>query len=183
LENRAYWLIPLLAGPLLLLHRHFATYLDRVKEAVTDPLTKLPNQRFLMEHLARALQSARESERPLAMVFFDVNNFKALNDQGGHAVGDKALRLVADSLRGAIRSRDVCARYAGDEFVAVFADCGRAEAALRADDLQATIRKLAVHAPSGSRMPLSVSAGIAVYPEDGDTIERLFVVADRRMYE
>lgn len=183
LERRAYWLIPLLAGPLLLLHRHFVTYLDRLSEAITDPLTKLPNQRFLMEHLTRALQDARQSGRPLALVFFDLNNFKALNDRGGHAIGDKALRLVADSLRGAIRARDICARYAGDEFVAVFADCGRAEASLRADDLQSMIRKLAVHAPSGSRMPLSVSAGIAVYPEDGDTIERLFVVADRRMYE
>lgn len=183
LERRTYWLIPLLGGPLVLLHRNFGNYVNRLNEAMTDPLTKLPNQRFLMDHLTRALSRARASESSLAIIFLDLNNFKALNDRGGHATGDAALRLVASRLKSAVRSRDTCARYGGDEFVVVLADCGRADAMRRAEELQSAVGAPTADSDSGLRLSLSVSAGVAVFPEDGDTIERLLSAADRRMYE
>ena len=183
LDRRAYWLVPLLAGPLVLVHRSVMSYLDRLNEAVTDPMTLLPNQRYLMAHMERALTRARHDGRPVAVIFLDLNDFKAVNDNAGHAAGDAALRLVASRLKSVVRANDLCARYAGDEFVVVLDNCPKAEALLRAEEMQAAVHSLIVDGQTGFRMSLSVSAGVAVYPDDGDTAERLFFIADRRMYQ
>ena len=183
LERRAYWLLPLLAGPLVLLHRNFVAYLENVRHSVTDPLTGLPNQRHMVAHLERQLSEARNSQRPFAVIFMDLDGLKIVNDRGGHQAGDTALMRVADCLRKTIRVHDVCARCGGDEFVAVLSDCGAAEAKLRRDELQRAVRAIAIDLAPGSRAPLDISAGVAVYPDDGDTQEQLLAVADSRMYE
>jgi diguanylate cyclase (GGDEF)-like protein len=183
LERRAYWLLPLLAGPLVLLHRNFIAYLENVRHSVTDPLTGLPNQRHMVAHLERQLAEARTSQRPFAVIFMDLDGLKTVNDRGGHQAGDTALLRVADCLRKTIRVHDVCARCGGDEFVAVLSDCGAAEAKLRRDELQRAVRAIALDLAPGFRAPLDISAGVAVYPDDGDTQEQLLAVADSRMYE
>jgi diguanylate cyclase (GGDEF)-like protein len=183
LERRAYWLLPLLAGPLVLLHRNFIAYLENVRHSVTDPLTGLPNQRHMVAHLERQLSEARTSQRPFAVIFMDLDGLKIVNDRGGHQAGDTALMRVADCLRKTIRIHDVCARCGGDEFVAVLSDCGAAEAKLRRDELQRAVRAIAIDLAPGFRAPLDISAGVAVYPDDGDTQEQLLAVADSRMYE
>ena len=183
LERRAYWLLPLLAGPLVLLHRNFISYLEHVRHSVTDPLTGLPNQRHMVAHLERELEQARYSGRHFAVLFMDLDGLKAMNDRAGHQVGDAALVRVADCLRKNIRVHDVCARCGGDEFVVVLADCGSLEAKVRREELQRAVRSIVIDLEPGVRTSLNMSAGVAVYPDDGDTQEQLLAIADNRMYE
>jgi diguanylate cyclase (GGDEF)-like protein len=183
LERGAYWLLPLLAGPLVLLHRNFVAYLEKVQHSVTDPLTGLPNQRYMVEHLEREILAARRTGKSLAVIFIDLDGLKTLNDRGGHATGDAALTRVADRLKGTIRSHDMCARCGGDEFVVVLADCGLSEADERREELQSVVRSIVVDLEPGLRMSLSISAGAAVFPDDGGTQEQLLAVADSRMYQ
>jgi diguanylate cyclase (GGDEF)-like protein len=183
LERRAYWLLPLLAGPLVLLHRNFLAYLENVRHSVTDPLTGLPNQRHMVAHLEREIAAARTSRRQFAVIFVDLDGLKTMNDRGGHQIGDAALVRVADCLRKNLRVHDVCARCGGDEFVIVLSDCGASEANLRRDELQCAVRSIAVDLEPGFRTSLNISAGVSVYPDDGDTQEQLLAVADSRMYE
>ena len=183
LERHAYWLLPLLAGPLVLLHRNFLAYLENVRHSVTDPLTGLPNQRHMVAHLERELAAARYNHRQFAVIFVDLDGLKMMNDRGGHQIGDAALVRVAECLRKNLRVHDVCARCGGDEFVIVLSDCGSAEAKMRRDELQRAVRSIAIDLEPGFRTSLNISAGVSVYPDDGDTQEQLLAVADSRMYE
>ena len=183
LERRTYWLLPLLAGPLALLHRNFVSYLEHVRHSVTDPLTSLPNQRQMVSHLDRELRQARETGKPFAVLFIDLDGLKSINDRGGHAIGDAAIVRVAECLKNTIRAQDVCARCGGDEFVVVLHDCGSADAEARREELQSAVRSMVIDLKPGLRTSLSISAGVAVYPDDGDTQEHLLAMADRRMYE
>lgn len=183
LERRAYWLLPLLAGPLVLLHRNFLAYLENVRHSVTDPLTGLPNQRHMVAHLERELAAARYDRHQFAVIFMDLDGLKIVNDRGGHQAGDSALVRVAECLRNNTRVHDVCARCGGDEFVLVLGDCGPVEAKIRRDELQRAVRSIVIDLEPGFRTSLNISAGVAVYPDDGDTQEQLLAVADSRMYE
>jgi diguanylate cyclase (GGDEF)-like protein len=151
LERHAYWLLPLLAGPLVLLHRNFLAYLENVRHSVTDPLTGLPNQRHMVAHLERELAAARYNHRQFAVIFVDLDGLKTMNDRGGHQIGDAALVRVAECLRKNLRVHDVCARCGGDEFVIVLSDCGSAEAKLRRDELQRAVRSIAIDLEPGFR--------------------------------
>ena len=112
----------------------------------------------------------------------DLNDFKEINDNHGHHIGDKALRAVAGMLRAAIRPYDICVRYAGDEFIVVLSGCGYEEAEAKRIELQDAIDQLVFEARPGARLPLSISAGAAVFPHDGDSYESLLAKADSRMY-
>jgi diguanylate cyclase (GGDEF)-like protein len=183
IERGSYWLLPLLAAPLALVHRNFVDCLGRMSDAITDPLTGLPNQRYLVEHATRELARARRNGSRLAVVVMDLDGFKSINDIEGHAAGDAVLRAVAGRLRHSIRSHDVCARYGGDEFLLVLADCGSEEAQWRTEELRSAVSAIDVSFWSVEKTPLTISAGTAVFPDDGDSLERLFVAADGRMYE
>jgi diguanylate cyclase (GGDEF)-like protein/putative nucleotidyltransferase with HDIG domain len=150
--------------------------------ALTDPLTNLPNTRFMVNHIARELSRAERGETEVSLLVIDLNDFKDINDTYGHHVGDRALREVAQVLRGAIRPYDVCVRYAGDEFIVVLAGCGWDEAEYKRLELQGAVASLVFEVKPGVRMPLSISAGSSVFPHDGNAYEVLMAKADRRMY-
>jgi diguanylate cyclase (GGDEF)-like protein len=133
-------------------------------------------------HVSRELARAERLSAELSLVVMDLNGFKEINDTYGHHVGDRALREVAHVLRGAIRPYDMCVRYAGDEFVVVLAGCGTEEAERKRVELQAAIERLEFEPGPGRRLPLSISAGAAVFPHDGKTYESLLATADSRMY-
>ena len=162
---------------------HNAIVFEQTHEAsLTDPLTNLPNTRFMVNHLGRELARAERGNAEVSLLVMDLNDFKDINDTFGHHVGDRALREIAQVLRGAIRPYDVCVRYAGDEFFVVLAGCGWDEAEYKRLELQEAVESLVFEAKPGVRMPLSISAGAAVFPHDGNTYEVLMAKADRRMY-
>ena len=151
------------------------------QDSLTDPLTGLPNTRSLFLHLTRELARAARMGSAVALIVMDLDDFKEINDTHGHRAGDRALREVGRGLRSAIRPYDTCVRYAGDEFIVVLSGCGREEADAKRRELQNIVARLALEVESGL-IPMAISAGIAVFPEDGETYESLLAVADREMY-
>ena len=151
-------------------------------DSLTDPLTNLPNTRFLFMHLGRELARAARHKSQLALIIADLDGFKEINDTLGHNIGDRALADVARVLRAAIRPYDICARYAGDEFVVVLSGCGPEDAERKRQELQQAIDAMHFQA-ADRRLPLGISLGCAVFPDDGQTHETLLAVADSRMYK
>ncbi len=153
------------------------------EDSLTDPLTGLPNTRFLFMHLTRELSRAERLKSEVSLMVMDLDNFKEINDNHGHHVGDRALCEVARVLRAAIRPYDICVRYAGDEFIVVLSGCGADEAEHKRQELQKSIDDVYFEARPGKRLPLGISIGAAVFPHDGESYEALLATADSRMYQ
>ena len=162
---------------------HNAIVFEQTQEdSLTDPLTGLPNRRSLFVHLSRELARAERLKSEIALIVMDVDGFKAINDAYGHQVGDHALREVAAALQGGLRSYDLCVRYAGDEFIIVITDCSREAADAKRRELQDRVGEIEIEVRPGRLIRLAVSAGAAVFPEDGTTYEALLADADHQMY-
>ena len=153
------------------------------ESALTDPLTSLPNARYLFVSFEEEISRAVRQQVPLSIIELDVNNFKDVNDRYGHPAGDRILRGLARAIRSQLRGCDTCVRYAGDEFIVTVPGVGQGEIAKVEQRIQAAIEnhKFAVHGGKGLR--ISVSMGSASFPEDGRSFEALMAVADARMYE
>jgi diguanylate cyclase (GGDEF)-like protein len=159
--------------------RHF----DQAREdSLTDPLTGLPNTRFLLMHLTQELARASRQGSELALLVLDLDDFKKVNDSAGHWAGDRVLCQIARALSASIRPYDVCTRYAGDEFIIMLPECGQHEAEDRRQQLESTVRSVAVDVGRGRLVSVTASVGAAVFPMDGDTYESLLAAADARMY-
>jgi len=182
IERPAPWLVLFLAVPFAVTFLNLRAYLERIDEATTDPLTALPNQRFVLAHAARELARAKRRGTGLTVIVVDLDALKAINDTYGHRAGDVALRHVARCLQGSIRSHDVCGRYGGDEFLAVLSDCNAAHGEARALELQAAVDASEVEVRPNVNAPVGISIGVAAYPDDNDSLERLLEAADARMY-
>jgi len=152
------------------------------EDSLTDPLTLLPNRRSMFIHLSRELARAERLKSEVALIVMDIDEFKAINDNYGHHVGDYALREVAAALQSGLRSYDLCVRYAGDEFIIVLAECSRDVADLKRRELQQRVSEIEIEARAGKKLRLNASAGASVYPHDGTTYETLLANADHRMY-
>jgi diguanylate cyclase (GGDEF)-like protein/putative nucleotidyltransferase with HDIG domain len=152
------------------------------EDSLTDPLTGLPNTRFMFMHLTRELARAERLKSEVSLLVMDLDDFKGINDNHGHHVGDRALREVAGVLRAAIRPYDICVRYAGDEFIVVLSGCSADEAERKRLELQQAIDEVVFEARAGKRLQLGISIGAAVFPHDGNTYETLLATADSRMY-
>jgi diguanylate cyclase (GGDEF)-like protein len=160
-----------------------AMVFEKTHEAsLTDPLTGLPNTRFMVTLLTRELARAERLGTEVSLIVMDIDEFKAINDTHGHHVGDRALREISQVLRSAIRPYDVCVRYAGDEFIIVLGNCGADEAESKRVELQDAVATSAFEARPGVPVPLAISAGAAVFPHDGESYEALLAKADSRMY-
>jgi diguanylate cyclase (GGDEF)-like protein len=145
-------------------------------EAATDSLTQLLNRRAISDELAAYVARARRSGGHAAVLFCDLDGFKAVNDVRGHEAGDDVLRLIGAALRGAVRQGDVVGRYGGDELLVVAADADAEDAVLLAQ----RVRRAVVEAAGDQGVDVTV--GVAVFPADGDTGADLMVAADQAMY-
>jgi len=176
----------LIAEQLSHAQRQAASYKQK---AYYDGLTELPNRDYFLDYLNRSLQFAKRRDAPFAVLFCDLDGFKAVNDTHGHDAGDKVLRHFAKSFVGALRSSDFCARYAGDEFAAILPG-------IRSfSDIQAVCERLLNHTQKpvplfdGITCRIGLSIGIVVYPDVSvpqasitDPADLLFL-ADVAMYE
>ena len=148
--------------------------------ALTDPLTGLYNQRYLRRHLSGLMMGAQGNL--LAILMIDVDHFKLVNDRHGHATGDRALRLIADTLRDNIRVFDSLARYGGEEFVVLMPGTGEDEARLAAERLRAAVEQVNFEISGGSRVPLTISVGVACALDRQVTADILLEAADSALY-
>ena len=177
------WLFPFTLAILALTYEALHAYVEGLTDSLTDAMTELPNLRYLNRHAPPEIDRARRGRAPLAVLMIDVVDFKTINDTYGHRVGDRALREVARRLHGLVRSYDICARYAGDEFVVVLPGCHADEAQAKAAALQRVVAEAQFEVASGTAVPLEISVGVAVYPQHGETFEELLSVADHAMFE
>jgi diguanylate cyclase (GGDEF)-like protein len=152
------------------------------EDSLTDPLTALPNTRFMFMHLTRELARANRLKTEVSLLVMDLDNFKEINDTYGHHIGDRALREVAAVLRTGIRPYDICIRYAGDEFIVVLSGCGSEEADRKRLELQRAVDELRFEPRPGKLLQLAISVGAAIFPHDGESYETLLATADSRMY-
>jgi diguanylate cyclase (GGDEF)-like protein/PAS domain S-box-containing protein len=146
-----------------------------------DALTHLPNRLLLADRLHHAMSQSQRRKKALAVVFLDLDGFKAVNDQYGHGTGDELLVVVSQRMKGALRDGDTLARVGGDEFVAVLVDLDQAQ------DAEPVLERLLQAAANPVRLgeavaQVSASMGIAVYPRDGTHTDLLLRRADQSMY-
>lgn len=151
-------------------------------QALRDPLTQLHNRRFLKETLPRELARARREDYSVALIFFDIDHFKRVNDTYGHAVGDDVLRSVSALLGENARESDILCRFGGEEFLMALSAMDEDQAFERADDIRRKVGLLTVPAPTGV-VRVTISAGVACYPRHGDEMSMLFVAADEALYQ
>jgi diguanylate cyclase (GGDEF)-like protein len=152
------------------------------RRSLIDDLTGVLNRRGFEEHMGRQLKLARRREEAFAVLFIDVDDFKAINDRFGHAEGDRALRELADLLNSTFRASDVIARLGGDEFIVVPIDSAVRDVGIPERRLQDRLAER--NANSRRPYPLDVSIGIAVYdPAEPCPLWELVSRADRKMYE
>ncbi|MDS4020287.1 MAG: EAL domain-containing protein [Candidatus Competibacter sp.] len=145
-----------------------------------DPLTDLPNRALLAERAAMALALASRHQNTLAILFFDLDGFKDINDSLGHEAGDVLLKQVAARLKAILREVDTLARLGGDEFIVLLPDVGRNGAAQVADKTLTLLREPVEL--GGHRLAVTSSIGISLYPHDGASFETLLKNADTAMY-
>jgi len=151
-------------------------------ESHTDSLTGMPNRRSLDRQFEAGLARAVRNGGRGSVVVLDLDRLKEINDTYGHEAGDRALRVVGNVLRSTVRHHDLCARFAGDEFIVVLWDCDAEHEARRVADLQSAVAAHPFEPRPGVRVSLSISAGAATFPEDGTTFEELLAAGDERMY-
>ena len=146
-----------------------------------DFLTDLPNRVLLLDRLRQALAAARRQHTKVAVMFIDLDRFKAINDGFGHQAGDHVLKETAARLMRCVRGVDTVSRHGGDEFVVILADIGGVDQAAHVAQtvMHSLVQPVAV---AGQEMNVSVSIGISIYPGDGGDIETLMQHADVAMY-
>ncbi len=151
--------------------------------AFYDPLTQLPNRRLAMERLTQQLARARRANTRLALLFIDLDEFKPINDELGHEVGDWLLQAVAKRMLSCVRASDTAARMGGDEFVVLLPDLqSNDEAMAVAEKIRSALAQKFV-TQQGVTLSISTSIGVALYPDHGDTDEDLLRMGDEAMYQ
>jgi diguanylate cyclase (GGDEF)-like protein len=164
------------AAPLLANLRNLALAELR---AGTDALTGLPNQRASHETMQRMVAQAERTTRPLSVLLLDLDHFKQINDIFGHAEGDNVLAAVGVALRSTVREADFCGRFGGEEFLVLLPDSDLAAASLVAEKIRASVE--------GIRLPMvrreiTISIGVATFPEHGIDAATVTRTADRALY-
>lgn len=159
--------------------------LDRMKQqANVDMLTGLYNRRFLDDYARKLLAIARRREQPVGIIMMDLDHFKSFNDVYGHEVGDRILREFAKTVTASMRETNLAARYGGEEFIVILPDTSAKSCLLVAERIRKAVMTMVV--PSNTEKPLpqlTVSVGVAAFPDHGSTLEEIIQASDKALYE
>ncbi len=151
--------------------------------AITDGLTGLYNYRYFKEHLTQELNRAKRHKLDVSVVMLDIDHFKHYNDTNGHPAGDTVLRQLSRLLKDNIRNIDLAARYGGEEFVLVLLEANKAAAKIVAEKIRRLVEERQFEfeetQPTGK---ITISTGVATFPEDGQEFDPLVNAADQRLY-
>ncbi len=154
------------------------------QQANVDELTGLYNRRFLEEYARKLIAMARRKTQPLGVIMIDLDHFKRFNDEYGHELGDRILRQFAKTASQAMREVNLAARFGGEEFVVLLPDTGAKGCMLVAERIRHAVARMVVPSASDKPLPpLTVSLGIAMYPDHGQTLEEVLQAADKALYE
>jgi diguanylate cyclase (GGDEF)-like protein/putative nucleotidyltransferase with HDIG domain len=151
--------------------------------ALTDPLTGLPNARSLHLRFEEEVARARRTGKPFQLIMLDLDDFKLVNDTFGHKLGDRMLREVANLVHAQFREYDFLARYAGDEFVAIVPDVAEDQVDELRERIERTVSDFSIEIRSQGRARVGISVGSAVFGTDGETLDQLVIAADQAMYQ
>ena len=152
-----------------------------VEEAIRDPLTGLYNRRFMNENLNLEIARAKRLNFPIAIFFLDIDHFKKFNDRYGHQVGDSILKEIGKILQSGKRAGDIACRYGGEEFLIVLPGMPKDKAKMSAERIKAQIK--AIKIPSlNERVKVTISIGVAVFPQDATLMDELIFEADQALY-
>lgn len=152
------------------------------EQASTDPLTSLHNRRYFSTEAEFLLALCREQKRPMAVMIADIDHFKRVNDTWGHPVGDRVIVRIAQTLKSCCRSRDLLARFGGEEFVILLPDADLQQAALCAERIRATVATTAFQMGDGDTAHVSLSIGVALVNVEHDSIQSALDRADQALY-
>ncbi|MGQ9558965.1 MAG: diguanylate cyclase [Candidatus Oleimicrobiaceae bacterium] len=151
--------------------------------AITDGLTGLYNYRYFKEQLSHEVDRAARHQECFSLIMLDIDHFKHYNDTHGHLAGDEVLKALARLLRDNVRKIDVAARYGGEEFALILVQTPKQASGVVARKLQALVEEFPfAHREEQPQGRLTISMGVATYPEDANSAEELIAVADRRLY-
>jgi len=175
-------------------YRHVAQFTDITEkkekddliqwQANYDPLTNLPNRRLFLDRAGQAIKMAHRTKFPVALLFMDLDHFKEINDNLGHANGDALLMEVARRISGCVREADTVSRLGGDEFTVIMPEIGDVTQAERvANKIVQEMARPFFFVNDETGYHISASIGIAIYPSDATTLEGLLRCADTAMYE
>jgi diguanylate cyclase (GGDEF)-like protein/putative nucleotidyltransferase with HDIG domain len=157
------------------------TYAENENRASTDPMTGLPNARTLQTHFEHEIARSRRTGNNLQILMLDLDGFKAVNDTFGHKIGDKVLRGVSQVIKEQLRDYDFLARYAGDEFVAIIPEMTEEDVREVCNRIEKSVSNFKI--PAGdSFAKVGISIGSSSYPQNGESLDQLIVVADQTMY-
>jgi len=171
----------LLSSAVLLSFLYMTRSRALVNDAIHDPLTGLLNRGYFDTLFDHEIGRARRYGHSFAVVMVDADHFKHINDTVGHAAGDAVLKALGQLLRSGVRDSDSVVRFGGEEFVLLLDETAPAAAQAKAEALRVAAQNNPVITPNGARVDLTVSIGIAIYPDDGDSAHVLLSCADQRM--
>jgi diguanylate cyclase (GGDEF)-like protein/putative nucleotidyltransferase with HDIG domain len=150
--------------------------------ALTDPLTGLPNARYMALRFDQEASRARRNARPFQVVMLDLDDFKIVNDTFGHKAGDKVLREMGRIIQAQLREYDFLARYAGDEFVAIVQELVDTQVDELRHRIETAVSEFTLQIRGGGKARVGISIGTATFGVEGETLDQLLVAADQAMY-
>jgi diguanylate cyclase (GGDEF)-like protein len=154
------------------------------EQANIDALTGLYNRRFCKDYARKLMAMARRRDTPLGFIMLDLDHFKGINDVYGHEVGDRILKQFARTVTQSMRETNLTARLGGEEFIILLPDTGASACQVVAERIRNAVARMSMPQVKESHVPpVTVSLGIAVYPEHGATLEEMFAASDRALYE
>lgn len=151
-------------------------------QAIRDPLTGLFNRRYMEETLTRELRRAVRFKRPLGVVMLDIDHFKRFNDEFSYAAGDVLLQAIGEFLQSNMRMEDVVCRFGGEEFVLILPEASFEDTIRRAEQIRKGVRNLQVQHKGMQLGAVTISLGVAAYPENGDNAENILSAVDSALH-